>query len=175
MALPKVVLYIAMSLDGYIASEDGSVEWLHDVEGDGYDNGYEAFYNQIGAVVMGRKTYDVVVSFKGDFPYADKPCYVVTRSSKHEDQHAAFWNGPVEELIHGLKKESDGNIWLVGGGQLVKEFLHHKLINRIELAIIPKILGNGIPLFPNGSFPSDFRLTEVEKMNQIAFLRYSTN
>ena len=86
----KVVLYIAMSLDCYIARLDGSVDWLMDVEGDGGDSGYGEFYKSVGTVVMGRLTYDEVLLLADDFPYADKPCYVLSRSKQTPAPHVTF-------------------------------------------------------------------------------------
>lgn len=170
----KVVLYIAMSLDGYIARKDGSVDWLHDVEGDGGDNGYGKFYAGIGAVVMGKKTYDDVLPLVEEFPYTDKPCYVLSRSRQPEAPHVIFVNEPIEDFMTGLKKEPmEGDIWLVGGGQLVQQFLAHQLIDELQLAMIPKLLGDGIPLFPEGTVPALFRLSQIEQIGQIAMLTYT--
>jgi dihydrofolate reductase len=169
----KVVLYIAMSLDGYIAKPDGSVDWLYDVEGDGGDNGYHRFYDTIGTVVMGRLTYEEVLTLVEDFPYADKPCYVLSRSLHDPEPHVVFTDEPVDTLIARLKQISDGHIWLVGGGQLVQAFLAHHLIEEFHIAIIPKVLGDGIPLFPKGTLPRTFRLISIEQIGQIAMLNYS--
>ncbi|CAH1203544.1 IS1595 family transposase ISCac2 [Paenibacillus plantiphilus] len=173
MSTNKVVLYIAMSLDGYIARKDGSVDWLFDVEGDGGDNGYSKFYSSIGAVVMGKKTYDDVLPLTEEFPYADKPCYVLSRSKQSEAPHVIFVNEPVEAFIAGLKEEAmEGDIWLVGGGQLVQQFLSLQLIDDLYIAIIPKVLGEGIPLFPAGTVPTVFKLLSMEQLGQIAMLSY---
>ncbi|MGF7049581.1 dihydrofolate reductase [Paenibacillus sp. DS2015] len=168
----KVVLYIAMSLDGYIARKDGSVDWLDDVEGDESDNGYGKFYDSIGTVVMGRLTYDEVLSLTDVFPYADKPCYVYSRSKQTEDPFVVFTHEPLENLIPRLKDTSKGDIWLVGGGQLVQAFLEKRLLDEIYVAIIPKVLGEGIRLFPKGTVPDTFKLLKIERMGQIVALSY---
>ena len=172
MGTNKVVLYIAASLDGYIAKADHSLDWLLAVEGDGGDNGYGAFYATIGTVVMGRTTYDEVLKLTDEFPYVGKPCYVLTRENRPPAPHIAYTSEPIETLVPRLTAEASGDVWLVGGGQLVRDFLAANLIDRVELAVIPTVLGSGIPLFPEGTPPRDFRLTGVERIGQIAMLRY---
>lgn len=167
----NVVLYIAMSLDGYIARPDGAVDWLDDVEGEG-DNGYGEFYSQVGTVIMGRKTYEEVLRLTDEFPYAGKTCYVLSRQTKESSPHVTFTEEELESLVSRLKKESEGYVWLVGGGQLVKQFLEKQLIDEIQLYIIPKLIGEGIPLFPDGTPPADFELTSTGRHGQIASLTY---
>ncbi|MFS0872616.1 dihydrofolate reductase family protein [Paenibacillus xylanilyticus] len=168
----KVVLYIAMSLDGYIARRDGSVDWLFDVEGDGGDNGYAAFYQTIGTVVMGRSTYEEVLTLSEDFPYADRPTYVLSRSEQPPAPHVQFTTEYVETLIPRLKQASDDDLWIVGGGLLVQAFLEKQLLDEIEVAIIPKILGEGIPLFPTGTVPSHLKMIGTQTLGQIISIRY---
>ncbi|MEW4431290.1 dihydrofolate reductase family protein [Paenibacillus pabuli] len=168
----KVVLYIAMSLDGYIARKDGSVDWLFDVEGDGGDNGYAAFYQTIGTVVMGRTTYEDVLKLSEDFLYADRPTYVLSRSEQPPAPHVQFTTEPVERLIPRLQQASDADVWIVGGGQLVQAVMEKRLLHEIEVAIIPKILGEGIPLFPEGIVPSNLKMMGTQTLGQIISIRY---
>ncbi|MCG7386723.1 dihydrofolate reductase family protein [Paenibacillus sp. ACRRY] len=168
----KVVLYIAMSLDGYIARKDGSVDWLFDVEGDGGDNGYAAFYQTIGTVVMGRTTYEDVLKLSEDFLYADRPTYVLSRSEQPPAPHVQFTTEPVESLIPRLQQASDADLWIVGGGQLVQAVMEKRLLHEIEVAIIPKILGEGIPLFPEGIVPSNLKMMGTQTLGQIISIRY---
>ncbi|WP_458460462.1 dihydrofolate reductase family protein [Paenibacillus sp.] len=168
----KTILYIAMSLDGYIARLDGSVDWLFDVEGDGEDNGYAAFYQTIGSVVMGRNTYEEVLTLSEEFPYADRPTYVLSRSEQPPAPHVHFTTESLETLLPRLKQTSDGNVWIVGGGKLVQAVMENKLLDEIEVAIIPKILGEGIPLFPTGTVPSQFRMIRTQTLGQIISIRY---
>ncbi|WP_337033555.1 dihydrofolate reductase family protein [Paenibacillus illinoisensis] len=168
----KVVLYIAMSLDGYIARKDGSVDWLFDVEGDGGDNGYAAFYQTIGTVVMGRTTYEDVLKLSEDFLYADRPTYVLSRSEQPPAPHVQFTTEPVESLIPRLQQASDADLWIVGGGQLVQAVMEKQLLHEIEVAIIPKILGEGIPLFPEGIVPSNLKMMGTQTLGQIISIRY---
>ncbi len=167
----KVILYIAMSLDGYIARPDGAVDWLDDVEGEG-DNGYGEFYSNVGNVVMGRSTYEQVLKLTDEFPYAGKPCYVLSRTYKDKNPHVTFTDESLDSLIPRLKGNSDGYVWLVGGGQLIRQFLDKKLLDEIELFIIPKMIGEGIPLFPEGTPPAEFELIGTSQMGQIAALKF---
>jgi dihydrofolate reductase len=169
----KVILYIAVSLDGYISRPDGSVNWLGDVEGDG-DNGYSEFYSKVGTVIMGRKTYEEVLKLTDEFPYAGKACYVLSRKNQDQHPHGTFTDEKLESLVSRLKEQSDGYVWLIGGGQLVQQFLEKKLIDEMELYIIPKLIGEGIPLFPEGTPPADFELTGTETYGQIAALKYNS-
>lgn len=168
----KTILYIAMSLDGYIARLDGSVDWLFDVEGDGGDNGYADFYQTVGSVVMGRNTYEEVLTLSEEFPYADRPTYVLSRSEQPPAPHVQFTTETVDTLIPRLKQNSDGDVWIVGGGILVEAVLAQKLLDKIEVAIIPKVLGEGIPLFPTGTVPSQFKMIRTQTLGQIISIRY---
>lgn len=158
--MPEVILYIAVSVDGYIASSDGAVDWLDAIwePGDSTDDnpspagdyGYADFVAGVGVVLMGRVTYEQILSFGVDYPYPGTAGYVFSRSRAGErDEHAQFVDGmDLPGLVAQLKGEQDKNIWLVGGGQLVREFLRRDLIDRMELFILPVVLGAGIPLFP---------------------------
>lgn len=140
----KLKLFIAASLDGYIARPDGSVDWLFT---DG-DYGYQDFYGSIGTVLMGRKTYDKVLEF-GDYPYKDKRSIVFTRQdpSLQITDKPEFVSGDIVKFTDSLRRSEDSDIWLVGGSQIIRLFLEQDLIDEIILSIHPVILGNGIPLF----------------------------
>src|SRR4051812_24677761 len=88
-----VILYIAMSVDGYIAGENGDISWLSTVEIPGEDYGYGEFIKTVDTVIMGRKTYEKVLSFGIGFPHADKKCYVISRERKGVEENVTFYNG----------------------------------------------------------------------------------
>ncbi len=140
----KLKLFIASSLDGYIARPDGSVDWLFT---DG-DYGYHEFYNSIGTVLMGRKTYDKVLEF-GDYPYKDKRSIIFTRqdTSLQVTDKPEFVSGDIVKFTDSLRRSESDDVWLVGGSQIIRLFLEQDLIDEIILSIHPVILGNGIPLF----------------------------
>lgn len=140
--MPRVKLYIATSLDGHIAREDGSVDWLFT---DG-DYGYEAFYDSIDAVLMGRKTYDQVLTF-GPYPYAEKESFVLSRSRTGSDANARFLSGSPGEVLDQVARVTRGDVWLVGGAGLLRDFVAADLVDEYRVALHPIVLGRGIPLF----------------------------
>lgn len=169
----KVIVYICMSMDGYIATLDDRVEWSYDVEGDGGDNGYEAFYRTIGAVVMGRRTYEQVLVLTDEFPYADKPCYVLSHSPQPATPHVTFTNEAMTTLIPHLIAQSAGDIYLVGGSELIAHGLAADLIDEFHIAIIPKLLGAGIPLFAQGVPPCTWTLVEANPVGQMVMVKWA--
>lgn len=152
--MPEVILYIASSLDGYIARPDGAVDWLDEVavqeSGDQEDFGYEEFYAGIGTVLMGRATYEQLLTFDVDYPYPGTAGYVFSRTRAGErDENVEFIGGAdIPQFIASLKASSDKNIWLIGGGLLIQEFLRQNLVDRFIVTVMPVILGEGIPMFP---------------------------
>ena len=147
----EVILYIAMSLDGYIARENGDIAWLHEVDNpEGSDFGYSEFIKRIDTLLMGRKTYDIVTGFDLPWPYDDKKCYVVSRTPDLEinTPDTQVISGLDQKAVSRLKQDSRKNIWLMGGGDLVTHCLTRGLIDECIICIIPRILGKGIPLFP---------------------------
>ena len=143
----KVILYIAMSLDGFIARSNGAIDWLSPFENKNEDYGYAEFYKNIGAVIMGNNTYKQTLSFP-EFPFKGKNCFVFTRNPiKAKDEHVAFVNTEVKGFIKHLRVKGKKNIWLVGGAAMVAEFLKCDAIDEFIISVIPVLLGEGIPLF----------------------------
>lgn len=162
---PRVKLYIACSLDGYIAREDGSIDWLTEYENNSEtDYGYSKFYASIGTVIMGRKTYEQVLGF-GDWPYAEKKTYIFTRQSEplHREKNVEFISGDVGEFTRRLKENTDENIWLVGGSQLIRAFLEKDLVEDMIVFIVPIILGSGIPLFDRIGKEIRLKMINIER------------
>ena len=168
-------LFIATSIDSYIARNDGSIDWLDGVEHPkGVDYGYSAFMSTIGTVMMGRKTYEDVVGFDVDWPYGEYKTYVV--SSKSD----VVISTPNTELIHNIESETlvavskntNKDIWVVGGGELIASFLNKGLIDYMLISIIPVVLGSGRPLFKD-SLETKFQLESTESFeNGIVNLVY---
>lgn len=142
----KNMLYIAASLDGYIAREDGSVDGLDDVEGDGADNGYLAFYETVDSILMGRGTYERVLELTDDFPYSRKKCYVLSRTMKSRTEEIVFTDEPLPDVL----EKAEGTVWIVGGGQVVKECTQYNLLHDVYITVIPKVLGGAFPYFHQG-------------------------
>jgi dihydrofolate reductase len=138
-----VILFIATSLDGYIARTDGSIEWLFTDQ----DYGYREFFSCVDTVVMGRKTYELSRSF-GEYPYAGRAGFVFSRSrSGQRDEYEQFIEADPAEFVADLRSKPGKHIWLVGGSELVGDFIRRDLIDEYVISIHPVILGGGIPLF----------------------------
>lgn len=169
--MSKVVLYIAMSLDGKIARRDDQLDWLFAVEGDG-DNGYAEFFKTIGAVIMGRKTYEEVLRLETDYPYPDIPNYIMTRNADRHAEHVTFTDEPIEQLVERIKQETSKDIWLIGGGEVIKAAIEHDLIDSYKIAVAPVVLGGGIPLFPEGTKETRLKLIHLRTSGQFSMLTY---
>lgn len=143
----KVILYIAQSLDGFIADKNDDISWLSVVEKPGEDYGYQNFLNCIDTVIMGRRTYEKILSFGIEFPHKDKTCFVISRSKTGHDNNVKFINENLSGFVNELKSNPGKNIYLDGGAVLVHEMLDLNLIDEMIISIIPVLLGNGIHLF----------------------------
>lgn len=168
----KVIVFIATSLDGYIATEDDSLEWLFKVEGEG-DNGYSEFYSTIDTVILGRRTYEWIMNVEKDnFPYQNKKCYVFTKSIYEPTDHVEFVDGDIVKFINALKNVEGGNIWIVGGGNLLSYVLKENLVDEFIITIAPTIIGKGIPLFNKQNNEIELELKSIRRFNQFAELHY---
>ncbi|MHA6248820.1 dihydrofolate reductase family protein [Pontibacter sp. CAU 1760] len=145
----KVILYISMSLDGFIATKDDDLSWLSIVEKEGEDYGYAKLNESVDTYIVGRATYDVILKLTGgDFPQADKfKCYVITHQARPDENGVTFYNGTMEALITKLKREEGKHIYCDGGGQIVKLLMEKNLIDEYIVSVIPIILGDGKRLF----------------------------
>jgi dihydrofolate reductase len=141
----KLVLYIATSLDGYIARPSGAFDWLFSDQ----DYGYTGFFAGVDTVLMGRKTYEQALGF-GEYPYKGTSGFVFSRTPRASDANVTFVSGDLASLVSELKHGPGKDIWLVGGAQIVAECVRHDLIDDFRLFVHPLILGEGIPLFAPG-------------------------
>jgi len=172
--MSRVALYIAASLDGYIAGTDGDISWLTPFEQAGEDYGYADFYARIGTVILGGKTYRQVLGFS-EWPYRGVTTYVVTRRALLDppDESIHRFAGDVGELVQDIRARSEKDIWLVCGGQLVEEFAWRDLIDEYIVSIIPLLLGEGVPLFPAGGARRELVLVDVIRYpNGLTLLHY---
>jgi dihydrofolate reductase len=163
--MPRIKLYIATSLDGFIARENGSIDWLTEYDNNPEtDYGYSKFYSSIGTVLMGRKTYEQVLGF-GDWPYKEKKSYVFTRQKgpMRRESNVEFISEDVREFVHQLKGRTEEDIWLVGGSQLIKAFIEENLVQDLIIFVVPIVLGSGIPLFDRIGKEIRFRTLRVER------------
>lgn len=147
--MPNIV-YIATSLDGYIADQNNQIDWLHDLPNpEGSDFGFADFMNEIDALVMGRNTFDMVTSFDCEWPYT-KPVYVLSttlRSVPEEYQGKVFLvNGEIQDIVAQLNRQGLNRLY-IDGGKTIQSFLEKDLIDEMIITTIPIVLGGGIPLF----------------------------
>jgi dihydrofolate reductase len=145
----KVIVYIAVSLDGYIARKDGDIDWLSAVNSKDEDYGYSEFLKNVDTVIIGRKTYDKVLSFGIGYPHGKFKNYIITRKKRRSSDNIEFYNGNMRKLISSLKKEKGKNVFVDGGAEIVNLFMKHNLIDEFIISVIPVFLGNGIRLFKN--------------------------
>ncbi|HET6990434.1 MAG TPA: dihydrofolate reductase family protein, partial [Bacteroidia bacterium] len=162
----KVVLYIAMSLDGYIADKNGNLGFLSMVEKKGEDYGYAGFIETVDTVILGRKTYDKVLSFGIPFPHADKTTFVITRTPRSQTGNVVFYSGNLKQLIEELKKKKGKTIFVDGGAEIVNELMKQNLIDEFIISVIPVFLGDGIPLFKNGRPETTLKLLSSKQFEK---------
>lgn len=173
----KVVVFIACSIDGYIAGKNEDLDFLSLVETPGEDYGYNEFIKTIDTVLLGRKTYDKVLGFGVPFPHAERKCYVISGTKTGSDENVTFWNDSPTKLVEHLLQLPGADIFVDGGAQLIHTLLQEKLIDRLTISFIPHLLGDGTQLFLNGrpeqqmqliqskSFPSGLVQLTYEKSN----------
>ncbi|MDQ0974566.1 dihydrofolate reductase [Neobacillus niacini] len=166
----KLVFYGAISLDGYLARENHSLDWLFGTEGE-EETGYQEFYDSVDTILMGRSTYDQIAILSPEkFPYEGKPCYVFSRTMTGQDKHVTFINEDISGFTQSLKEQEGKRIWVVGGGEVLKPLL--KLVDEFIIQIAPTIIGKGIPLFVPGDQENKLTLVDVRSFKQFAELHY---
>lgn len=159
--MKKIKLYIAVSIDGYIAHSDGDLDWLMKYPINSETNyGYDDFYKSIDTVIMGGQTYRDILNMDFVWPYKDKTTYVITRNSMGAKENVHSITNNVIEEISKLREEKGKDIWLVGGGELTAMLLKQDMVDEMIITTIPVILGNGIPLFPNQPKESNWKLQD---------------
>jgi len=171
----KTILYISMSIDGFIAKKDGSVDFLNPYNEGGDDYGYKEFYDSVGTIVMGNNTYKQFGNTK-EFKeyYEGKPIFVFSRSAKGKDGYVTFVSRDVKEFVENLETKDNKHIWLLGGASIVNEFLKDNLIDEFIITTIPVLLGDGVPLFKGGSHEESLKLIDVKNFKKgVVQLHYS--
>jgi len=175
--MTKIKLFIATTLDGFIAREDGSLDWLSGSNADSpqleekptneNDGGYGEFLSTIDLVVMGRSTYEEILGFGVEWPYSNFRSYIVTSKKNYETKtdNTYTLNGIEQNAIAKIKSESKKSIWIVGGGNIITQFLNHDAIDEMTLNVFPIILGKGIRLFPDEPKETMFELKNIESFN----------
>jgi len=162
----KVILYIAMSLDGYIATPDNGLEFLSLVEEKDQDYSYKDFVSTVDTVIVGRKSYDKVLSMGLEYPHADKDLYIITRTPRETVGSTKFYSGDLKDLISTLKQKAGKDIYVDGGAEIANEMLMENLIDEFYISIIPVLLGNGISLFNNSRPQLRLKLLSTKSYNK---------
>lgn len=172
----KVSLFIAMSLDGYIADSKGGVSWLTG-QGDDSENidSYSEFVKDIDTILMGRNTYhQLITELSPDvWVYDDFITYVITHEENVSSDKIIFANENPGDLIKKLKEQGGKGIWVCGGADIVQQFVNENLIDIYYITVIPTILGSGIRLFENGKNEIKLKLLHTQNYNGMIDLIYT--
>lgn len=156
--MTEVVYYVACSVDGFIATPDGGVEWLSAFERQDEDFGYAEFFASIDAMIMGSRTYAKVLEHR-EWPYGDTACWVMSmRRLRPRTQRITVTGKEVDAVLSEVARHGLSRVWLVGGGRLAASFLESGRIDEVIMTVIPVLLGNGIPLFADGQSHRRLRL-----------------
>jgi dihydrofolate reductase len=150
----RVSVFIAVTLDGFIARRDGGIDWLSLVERAGEDYGYREFIDSVDSVIIGRSTYNLALGFD-PWPYEGKRCVVLTHAPATPRHDEEFHRGLPEQLLARLAAEG-GKRAYVDGGTVIQQFLAAGVVTDLTLSVIPVLLGEGVPLF--GKIGRDVRL-----------------
>jgi dihydrofolate reductase len=160
-------VYIATSIDGFIAKKDGNIDWLHDIPNpEGSDFGFNDFMENIDALVMGRNTFEVVLKFSEW--YYSKPVFVLSNTLQSIPERltgkAEIIKGEPEAIVKSLHSKNYKNLY-IDGGKTIQSFLSQGLIDEIIITKIPLLLGEGIPLFGILSDVQKFKHVKTEVYN----------
>ncbi|TCN88393.1 dihydrofolate reductase [Vibrio crassostreae] len=158
------IVFIGTSLDGYIADKNGDLDWLQAIPNpEGDDMGYNAHIDRIDALVMGRNTMDMVLSFGIDWPYT-KPVYVLsntlTEVPKEVEGKVFLIKGELTQIIEDLNSKGLNNLY-IDGGVTIQNFLKEDLVDELIISTLPVVLGGGASLFGDLVSPLDFTLKNV--------------
>jgi len=163
----KIILGLGISIDGYIARPDGAFDFLFMPK----DYSMAPLFERIDAGVMGRKTYEVNLQMGGFGP--SMAAYVLSRSLPPGEQNGAVVMSSLAEIVRDIRSKPGKDVWLMGGGETVRECLREDLVDEMEIGVVPTLLGEGIPLFPSGFPQRDFTLTENKSYSKgLIVLKY---
>lgn len=165
--MTRIVGYIAASLDGFIATPDDGLDWLFAYDGmDLGEHDYGNFIKGIRTVVMGRATYDFLAGEDTPWPYGEQRTLVVTSRPIPEPMGPLEVRDDVDALIAELRGLDDGDVWMVGGGQLQMAFMERGALDEIEIYVIPELIGGGKPLFPATGLRASPRLLSAKALDR---------
>jgi dihydrofolate reductase len=161
----KVILYISTSLDGYIAKPNDDLSFLSIVQRESEDYGYNQFVESIDTVILGRRTYDWVMTQVPVFPHADINSFIITRTARPSIGKIVFYTGGIKELIAKLKTEKGKNIFCDGGAEIVNELLKYGLLDELIISVVPVLVGNGTRLFNDGRPEQELELISAKQFD----------
>ena len=152
----KLSLYLAMSMDGYISGPNDDLSFLNPYQIEGEDYGYSTFMNQVDYIIVGRNTYQWVIS--QGYPYHDeKNVFVISKdSSALPNPNHQYYSGELDQLVKELKESTSRIVYCDGGAMLAKSLLKLGLIDEMIISVIPTRLGSGVELFVDGEIPKNF-------------------
>lgn len=171
----KIILYIAKSLDGYIADEEGGVNWLCGQDENNNDmSSYSEFIKTVDTVILGYNTYHQIVTelSPNEWAYSGMKSYVITHRKEKSTDEIEFTDKPIENIISQLKAQPGKNVWICGGASIVNQLVSLNLIDRYHITIIPTILGAGIRLFGESSNQIKLKQIKTQSYNGITDLVY---
>lgn len=172
----SLILYIAVSIDGYIADREGAVDWLRGERPEkDSDYGYADFIAAVDTVILGGTTYRQIAHqlSPGNWPYRGMECYVLTHRDACSREEITFVDGDLRLLVEKLKARPGRDIWLCGGADLVRQALEADLIDEYRLTIIPVLLGGGTRLFTGRHGLLPCQLTETRAENGVLTCVYT--
>ncbi len=181
-AVSCVTIHMVASLDGFIARKNGSVDWLETTDefpgGETLSPGYvEQFLATIDCYVMGSRTYETALAFEekgAGWSYGDKPTFVLSSRRLPKPRNTVeFYSGDLSELVNGYLKPNFRSIWFVGGGAVSSQCVRLGLANEVRYAIVPILIGDGIPFFHGIEMDVKLHLLEVKAFrNGVVELRH---
>ena len=169
--MKKVILYIAVSLDGYIADRNGSVDWIKGQDDSvEMDDTFTPFFDSVDTVIMGKRTYDQIVTelSPDQWPYIGATTFVITHDNASIDtDQICFRKTSVCRLVDDLLQQPGKNIWICGGAQIARQLIEKDMIDTYHIAVIPVILGGGVRLFDTTEHKIDLTLADTKIYNGI--------
>jgi len=165
--LARILGYIASSLDGMIADQDDNLDWLFAYDGmELGDHDYNKFLKRIRTVVIGRRTYDFIARQPSDWAYGAQRVIVVTSRPIENPVAEIEVRSDVDALVNELRALDDGDVWMLGGGQLQMAFLERGALDEIEIYVMPEMLGVGRQLFPMTGFRTSPTLISAQALDR---------
>jgi len=158
MTRPRISVFIAHSVDGYIATDDDNLDWL--LAYDGEDYGFEAFLADVDLIAMGRGTYDFIKDFP-ELPYGDRPVHVFTTQALGPREGFEFYARAPQEAVEAWESAGVRRVY-IDGGTLISQFLEAGLVDDLTLTTVPLLLGSGKPLFHRIPVATPLRLVDSQ-------------